>query len=266
MRAALVVLALATASLSAPQPGNAQPGGCAEIVPAESTRARERLRAMDERGGLAGLRNAAGAARCPALQIVVLAVDGWLQARALVGVGGDPASLGGVNGVLDALRALAGGDTSLRRPAEYASAAIRAAVAAAQDERDEMELFLGHARGLVDSPLWQGRDAWPLEIDELEGELWLEVDRYVEARAAFERAATAGAGARALVGLARARVNLNDHQGACEAYRRAAGLELIDAVKEEVRAFLGGDVCRLQASDVRRRASPKLDGPIAHSP
>ena len=63
--------------------------------------------------------------------------------------------------------------------ARYAEIAIRAAVSAAQEERDEMALLLEHAREPV-GPMSLGGGTpaeWPLPIDELEGELWLEVDR-----------------------------------------------------------------------------------------
>ena len=88
--------------------------------------------------------------------------------------------------------------------ARYAEVAIRAAVSAAQEERDEMALFLEHARDLSIQMALIGAPAqWPLPIDELEGELWFEVDRFAEARDAYERA-TKTADPNAWIGLARA--------------------------------------------------------------
>ena len=68
--------------------------------------------------------------------------------------------------------------------------AIRAAVSAAQEERDELALLLEHARDLSNQMgIGAGTPArWPLPIDELEGELWFEVDRFTESRDAYLRA------------------------------------------------------------------------------
>jgi len=63
---------------------------------------------------------------------------------------------------------------------------------------------------------------WPLPIDELEGELWLEVDRYPEARDAFERATNTRPSPNAWIGLARASDKLGDTVTACRAYSTAA--------------------------------------------
>src|SRR4029079_5539802 len=72
--------------------------------------------------------------------------------------------------------------------ARYAEIAIRAAVSAEQEERDEMQLLLTHARDLSNQMGMAGTPAeWPLAIDELEGELWLEVDRFAETRGAHHQ-------------------------------------------------------------------------------
>ena len=63
---------------------------------------------------------------------------------------------------------------------------------------------------------------WPVPIDELEGELWLEVDRYTEARDAYLRATKLKPTANAWVGLARASDRLGDLVGACAAYTQAS--------------------------------------------
>ena len=60
-----------------------------------------------------------------------------------------------------------------------------------------------------------------MPIDELEGELWLEVDRFTEARDAYERATKSTGSPNAWIGLARASDRLGDTIGACAAYTRA---------------------------------------------
>ena len=74
--------------------------------------------------------------------------------------------------------------------ARYAEIAIRAAVSAAQEEREELGVLLAHARDLSNQMGIGGGTPpeWPLPIDELEGELWFEVDRFAESRDAYERA------------------------------------------------------------------------------
>lgn len=142
-----------------------------------------------------------------------LAMEGWSAARALAPKGGALDLLGPVNLRLRALDALPG------MPARYADVAIRAAVSAAQEERDEMEVFLAHARDLSDTMALAGAPAqWPLPIDELAGELWLEVDRFTEARDNYLRATKVRPTVNAWVGLARASERLGDTVTACHAY------------------------------------------------
>jgi tetratricopeptide (TPR) repeat protein len=142
---------------------------------------------------------------------------GWEAARALALKGGAVDALGPVNEQLQILDGMSGD-----HEARYADAAIRAAVSAAQDERDEMSIFLTHARALDAELRVLGRPArWPLPIDELEGELWLEVDRYAEARAAYERATATTGSASSWLGLARVNQRLGDRDAACRAARRA---------------------------------------------
>ena len=107
--------------------------------------------------------------------------------------------------------------------ARYAEIAIRAAVSAAQEERDEMGLLLTHARDLSNQMgIGGGTPAeWPLPIDELEGELWLEVDRFTESRDAYERATKQRGTPNAWIGLARAADKLGDTVTACRAYTTA---------------------------------------------
>jgi tetratricopeptide (TPR) repeat protein len=177
----------------------------------------------------------------------------WAEARALASLGGALDQLAPVIERLreiDRLRALAARTTSVdgaRRSLalQYADAAVRAAIAAAQDERDDMKVFLSHARGLDRQLAGLGAPASsPLPIDELEGELWLEVDRFVEARDAYLRAVALHNGAGAWLGLARATDRLGDRLAACDAYRRSMLGPLNDADKEESLAYLNSDNCR----------------------
>ena len=146
-----------------------------------------------------------------------VAMEGWIAARAVAAKGGALELLGPVNLRLKALDGLPG------TAARYADVAIRAAVSAAQEERDELAVFLAHARDLSATMTLTGAPAqWPVPIDELEGELWLEVDRYTEARDAYLRATKLKPGANAWIGLARASDRLGDIVGACAAYTQAS--------------------------------------------
>jgi len=147
-----------------------------------------------------------------------VAMEGWVAARALAPKGGALELLGPVNVKLREL------DRMANKSARYAEVAIRAAVSAAQEERDEMQLFLEHARDLSRQMELAGTTAqYPLAIDELEGELWFEVDRYDDAKAAYTRAVAAKPTVNALIGLARVNDKLGDVIGACAAYTRARG-------------------------------------------
>jgi hypothetical protein len=152
----------------------------------------------------------------PERDVQRIAMAGWAAARALAPKGGAVELLGPVNTRLRELDALP--NTSAR----YAEVAIRAAVSAAQEERDEMGLFLDHARDLSKQMALAGAPAeWPVPIDELEGELWFEVDRFQQARDAYERATKLTGSPNAWIGLARASDRLGDMVGACAAYTRA---------------------------------------------
>lgn len=154
----------------------------------------------------------------PEQEVQRVAMEGWSAARALAPKGGALELLGPVNVRLKELDALP--NTSAR----YAEMAIRAAVSASQEERDEMGLLLAHARDLSKQMALAGAPAqFPLPIDELEGELWLEVDRFTEARDAYRRAVESRPTPNAWIGLARANDRLGDVVAACAAYTRAAG-------------------------------------------
>ena len=158
---------------------------------------------------------------CGTWQIARFSLRGWTEARQLAAVGGAVDLQGPVRRTLDALR------TTVTDPAwllerEFAETSIRAAIAAAQDERPEMELLLTHARDLSERLLLRGRRAvWPRSFKVLAGELWFEVDRYADAAAAYERAVRADASPLAVVGLARALARLERLDEACAAFRQA---------------------------------------------
>jgi len=175
------------------------------------------------------------AAGCLSVRLARSSLAGWTEARRLAASGGSVASLGAVTRRLDEIRAIK--DASLALDVEFAEIVVRAAIAAAQDERPEMGLLLDHARDLAARLAEEGRRAlWPRPYNLAAGELWLEVDRYEEARAAYERAASFDNGAAALLGLGRALEALGRHSEACLALRKipaSAG-----AIRDEARPLL----------------------------
>lgn len=180
---------------------------------------------------------------CVPLTIGTWTMSGWLEARAAAPKGGASEALRPARAAVEALEGLISRSV-WRVQNDYARAAIDAAMAAAQDERSDMSLYLTHARGLSDRlALADDRAEWPLPIDELDGELWLEVDRYAESRQAYARAVDRRATPSALVGLARANDRLKDERAACAAYRRA--LEHAEGLlASEARAYVDRPGCR----------------------
>ena len=163
-----------------------------------------------------------------------VAMAGWTAARELAPKGGAVDLLGPVNTRLREL------DAMPNTTARYAEVAIRAAVSAAQEERDEMGLFLDHARDLsMQMALAGAAPQWPLPIDELEGELWFEVDRFTEAKDAYERATKSTGSPNAWIGLARVNDRLGDRIAACAAYTRARAMPgLPTSVELEVSLYM----------------------------
>ncbi len=147
-----------------------------------------------------------------------IAMAGWRAAREIAPKGGAVDLLGPVNARLKEL------DSIPNMSARYAEIAIRAAVSAAQEERDELGLLLAHARDLSNQMgIGAGTPPeWPLAIDELEGELWFEVERFTESRDAYERAARQRGTPNAWIGLARVADKLGDTVTACRAYTTAS--------------------------------------------
>jgi tetratricopeptide (TPR) repeat protein len=197
----------------------ASSGGPSECGDADVTlmlRAQELLVRGDESGARATL--AAAERPCHLNRIASLALRGWAEARALAPLGGAVVAQDSVRRTLDELQTLASREWDLE--AEYADTAIRAAIAAAQDERPEMELLLTHARDVSERLRARGRPAlWPRSYNLLAGELWLEVDRYTEALDAYERAVRADPSPAAQVGLARVLARVDRLEAACRIYR-----------------------------------------------
>ena len=193
---------------------------CEPAHVAIATDAEHRLLRGDERGAREALSAGVSSGSCGVLRVSVIALDGWSEARALAPAGGAANLLGAVQRTLEQLEPLVKTEDGLE--AEYAKTAIRAAIAAAQDERPEMELLLTHARDLAERLQLRGRRAiWPRPLNLLVGELWFEVDRFEDARAAYQRAVMGDASPAALVGLARTLARLGQTAAACTTYKQA---------------------------------------------
>lgn len=217
---------------------SAQPGSCREAELIGLLRAQEHAALGDDAAARAALNVAADS--CGLVRVAALALRGWLEARGLAPIGGPVDQQGPVRRTLDELRAIAG-DGAWALDVEYAETCIRAALAAAQDERPEMELLLTHARDLSERLLLRDRRAaWPRPFNIVVGELWFEVDRYGDAVTAYERAVRADASPVAVIGLARALARLGRLEEACTVSRRAAN------AAPALRAAATGELARCQ--------------------
>jgi tetratricopeptide (TPR) repeat protein len=211
MFALLILLQLAAPAASS---------GCTAAEGAAMRDAQVLLSRGDEANARVRLETVRAEPRCSTLQVAILSMRGWNQARALAPAGGAADLLGPVRETLDELQAL-GKIAAQPLEAEYAETCIRAAIAAAQDERPEMELLLTHARDLAERLVLRNlRAEWPRSYNLAAGELWFEVDRYEDARLAYDRAVRAEDSALALVGLARALARLERSDEACDTYSR----------------------------------------------
>lgn len=178
------------------------------------------------------------ASRCDLVEVQRRSLEAWTEARRLATAGGAAELQSPVRRALGELERWQDGRAGLE--AEYARTAIRAAIAAAQDERPELELLLTHARDLAERLGARGRRArWPRPFNLLAGELWFEVDRYEEARAAYERAVRSDPGAAGVVGLARALARLGRTADACATYARVRA-EAPPALAERAHQDLAG--------------------------
>lgn len=248
-RATLAVVLACAGLIGADGVALAQPDPCAgESVQAVLSRARLDLARADDAGAAEQLATgAASTSGCHDLDVAMLAMTGWAEARRLARVGGVPDQLQKMREVLERLAFVRGSrppTSMLSQKAAYADAVLRAAVAAAQDERDEMQVYLTHARTVADSlRLAREGGPWPLPIDLAEGELWLEVDRFVEARDALGRVSEEPLVGRASLGLGQSLERLGESGGACVAYRRAAEASLGSAAAERARLAIARLKC-----------------------
>jgi hypothetical protein len=162
---------------------------------------------------------AAGAALdCPDADVAAHYLRGLIAARDAYARGGSPESLAPVRDAIAALDAL---DQGLPGQAEIARFVLMAASAAAQSERDEMALLLDHALRLESIQFAAKEPGAPaLTAHEVAGDLWLQVHRYEQARAAYSLAAERAGRTRAVnLGLARSAARLEDVAAACQDYR-----------------------------------------------
>jgi hypothetical protein len=198
-------------SVPAPVFGWGQGSGCSETIAA----ARAQAEAFDLAGALELVRSDG---ECEEGQGIAEYLEGLLGAREAVKQGGTVESLRDVRSAANALsRRAEGGD----RRWEVASLAMRATAAAAQDERDEMALYLAEATRIEALLLNAQYPGAPfVTAHELAGDLWLQVDRFDDARNAYTVAATrVGRTPRVRLGLARVAVRLHEQSLACDEYR-----------------------------------------------
>jgi hypothetical protein len=123
---------------------------------------------------------------CTDSEIASVYIRGWDAAQAAARVGGSPESLAPVRDAIATLERMANG---VHGPAEIARYVLAAAADAAQDERDEMALFLEHAITLERTQLDAHQPGAPtITAHEAAGDLWLLVHRYDDAQRAYELA------------------------------------------------------------------------------
>ena len=185
------------------------------------------------------------AAGCPQARLPALYLRGWMAARAAYRFGGSPESLAPVRRVLEDLDAV---PPDAAGEAEIARFVLRAAMAAAQSERDEMSLLIEHAINLEARRRAASVPGAPvITAHEAAGDLWLQVHRYDDAWRAYARAAERiGPTRRVTLGLARAAVRMSDTTTACAQYQTLVdGWRIDNDVPEivEARVFLGQAYC-----------------------
>ena len=189
---------------------------------------------------------AAASTGCADAQLTALYLRGWIAARDAYRVGGSPESLAPVQAILDRMDAE---PLRSRGDAEVARFVLRAAMAAAQSERDELSLLIEHAVDLEARRRAANLSAAPIiTAHEAAGDLWLQVHRYQDARDAYLRARERmGSTRRVLLGLARTAVRLSDPATACDQYEtliaswRSSGTDPVEI--DEARSFLRQPMC-----------------------
>lgn len=232
MAACRVGLGLGAALLSSTLAGSAQQSVCSQVM--------ARARALAERFQVSLAERVLGAPgrRGCDVRVATTYLRGLQAAREASATGGEEESLAPVRRAVADLDAMgeAGG------PAEIASLVLRAAVAAAQSEREEMAVVLAQALQVERARGARGADGAPvLSAHQMAGELWLQVHRYDEAAAAFLVArGVAGDSPRVSVGLARARARDGRIPEACDAYRA------VERLAPNVRAVMKAEVAEAQ--------------------
>ena len=181
------------------------------------------------------------------VDLALVYLRGLTAAKAAYARGGDDASLAPVRAAI----AAAGERAALGEVAEIVGFVLRAAMAAAQSERDEMAVMLAQALQVERGRGARGQGGAPLiTAHEMAGDLWLQVHRYDEAAAAYRIGrAFAGDSPRTTIGLARALARQNQIGAACGEYRRLADQAgaLRPAMKEELgeaEQYLRQPACR----------------------
>ena len=181
----------------------------------------EGVRAAATLDDLAAVRlfEAAAEDGCARARVTAIYLGAVVTARSAYREGGSEESLRPVRRAQAELDALASGGEGL---AAIAQLLVMAAAAAAQSERPEMDLLLAQAQRLERARLEGGLSAMPgMSAHELAGDLWLQVHRFETARLAYRQALElVGPTPRALLGLARTAVRLDDIPAACDGYGR----------------------------------------------
>jgi hypothetical protein len=207
----LIALALSLALMQ-------QPAACRDQAAPLLAGALERGEMFDL-AGAADLFFVASGQWCIDAEIAGHYLRGLIAAREASRKGGSPDSLVPVRLAVAAIDNRAHLAPAL---AATARAALQAAAAAAQSERDEMALHLDQARRLENVQIEAGQALLPvITAHEVAGDLWLQVHRYEDADRAYREALERiGAQPRVMLGLARSSARLKDTAAACLHYRR----------------------------------------------
>jgi hypothetical protein len=175
---------------------------CAEAGATALGEAAARVQAFDLAGAVERLREPA-VSGCDDVEVAAVYLGGLSAALEAYKQGGSEESLVAVREAIGELEKRSG-----QRPGspEVARLVLVAAAAAAQSEREEMGAFLTHAIAMESLQFAAGQPGAPvISAHEVAGELWLQVHRFDDARAAFERAVEqVGTTPRITAGLARA--------------------------------------------------------------
>lgn len=183
-------------------------------------------------------------------EVGLVYVRGLVDAREAFRDGGTAEALAPVLAAVEGLGAISQGR---RGSAEIARLVLQAAAAAAQSERDEMRLYLETAMQMEVIQGAAGLPGAPLvSATEIAGDLWLQVDRYEDARRAYADAVDrVGPSLRIMVGNARASSRLGDASAACASYGGVldtwGGRPGLPAEVEEARTYVE-DACQTATS------------------